>query len=117
MKEEKFFKVCKLSDLREMEGKRFIVPSSDDSGDEVEIALFKVDDVVYALNNICPHQHSALIYDGFIENNCVICPAHGWMFDLKTGKQPTGVRGLDVYPVKVENDEVYVAAFSKKYNW
>jgi nitrite reductase/ring-hydroxylating ferredoxin subunit len=117
MIEQNFYKVCRLSDLRDRVGKRFIIPASDNSGDEIEVALFKVDDEVYALSNICPHQHTALIYDGFIEKNCVVCPAHGWMFELKTGKQPTGAKGLDVYPVKIENGEVYVAAYSKKFNW
>lgn len=117
MNEIKFHRVCKLNELRENEGRRFIVPASDNSGDEVEIALFKVDGEIFALSNICPHQHTALIYDGFIEDGCVVCPAHGWKFELKTGNQPTGRKGLDVYQVKIENDEILVAAHSKKNNW
>mgnify|MGYP005837865689 FL=1 len=117
MNEKIFRKVCKLSDLRDRVGRRFLISSSDNPSDEVEVALFKVDDEVYALSNICPHQHTALIYDGFIEKNCVVCPAHGWMFELNTGNQPTGAKGLDVFPVKIENGEVYVAAYSKKFNW
>lgn len=117
MKEQNFYRVCRLSDLSDRKGKRFLIPTSDNSGDEVEVALFKVDNEVYALSNICPHQHTVLIYDGFIENNCVVCPAHGWMFELKTGNQPTGAKGLDVFPVKIENGEVYVAVYSKKFNW
>ncbi len=117
MTEKNYYRICKVNELRENQGKRFIVPSSDDTGEEIEIAVFKVDNEIYALSNICPHQHSALIYDGFIEDHCVICPAHGWKFELRTGNQPTGRKGLDVYPVKVENGEVYVAAHSKKINW
>ena len=52
----------------------------------VEIAVFKIDSKVFALSNICPHQHTALIYDGFVEDGCVVCPAHGWKFNLRTGK-------------------------------
>lgn len=117
MSEKNFYKVCKINELRENEGRRFVIPASDDSGDEVEIAVFKVDGDIYALSNICPHQHTALIYDGFIEDGCVVCPAHGWKFDLKTGNQPTGRKGLDVYPIKIEKDEIFVAAHSKKFNW
>ncbi|MCX8107111.1 MAG: Rieske 2Fe-2S domain-containing protein [Ignavibacterium album] len=117
MSEKKFYKVCKINELRENKGRRFVIPASDDSGDEVEIAVFKVDGDIYALSNICPHQHTALIYDGFIEDGCVVCPAHGWKFDLKTGNQPTGRKGLDVYPIKIEKDEIFVAAHSKKFNW
>lgn len=107
---EGFTRLCKINELREKIGKRFIV-------NNVEVALFKVDGEIYALNNICPHQHSPLIYDGFIEEGCVVCPAHGWMFDLKTGKMKTGSNGLDSYEVKIINDDVYVKVFQKKFNW
>lgn len=117
MKEKKFYRICKVNELREDEGRRFIVPASDNPDDEVEIAVFKVEGNIYALSNICPHQHTALIYDGFIEDGCVVCPAHGWKFELKTGNQPTGRKGLDVYPVKIEKGEILVAAHSKKFNW
>lgn len=117
MNEFKFHRVCKINELRDNEGRKFIVPASDDSGDEIEIALFKVQNEIYALSNICPHQHTALIYEGFIEDGCVVCPAHGWKFDLRTGNQPTGSKGLDVYPIKIDKDEIFVAAYSKKFNW
>ena len=74
-----YTKICPLNELRESEGKRFMV-------DDVDIALFRIQDKVYAVNNRCPHQQSALIYDGFVEDGFVICPAHGWMFDLKSGR-------------------------------
>lgn len=117
MSSQRFYKVCGVDELKEKEGKRFIIPSSDNPDEEVEIALFKVDDEIFALSNICPHQHTALIYDGFIEDNCVICPAHGWKFELRTGNQPNGRKGLDNYQVKIEKGEVYVSAHSKKFNW
>jgi NAD(P)H-dependent nitrite reductase small subunit len=108
--EENFVKICKLKDLKENHGQRFIV-------DEKEIAVFKVENEIYALNNICPHQHSALLYDGFIENGYVICPAHGWSFNLKNGKQPTGSRGVDSYEVEILDDDVYVKITHKDLNW
>lgn len=108
--ENGFVKICRVSDLKEKCGKRFVV-------DEVEVAVFKVDNEIYALNNICPHQHTALIYDGFIEDNCVICPAHGWEFRLKSGDMKSGKKGLDTYPVEIRDDDVYVKVFRKKLNW
>ncbi len=105
-----FFDVCSVYELKKERGKRFLI-------DDVEIALFKVNNEIYALNNICPHQHSPLIYDGFIEEGCVVCPAHGWMFDLKTGKMPTGRKGLDAYEVKIVNDRIWVKVFKKKLLW
>lgn len=108
--EETYTKICSLSDLKENQGKRFLI-------NDVELAVFKVNNEVFVLNNICPHQHTALIYDGFIEDGCVVCPAHGWMFNLKTGRQPTGARGLDTYQVKIINDEVYAIVKAKELNW
>ena len=110
MMEPGFTKLCKITELKENHGKRFLV-------DDVEVAVFKIGEEVFALSNICPHQHTALIYDGFVENEFVVCPAHGWMFNLKTGKQPTGSRGLDSYPVKIIDDEVYVLVTKKELNW
>ena len=105
-----FTPLCSFNELREKNGKRFII-------DDVEIAVFRLDGKIYALSNICPHQHTAMIYDGFIENSCVVCPAHGWMFDLRTGKTPTGGKGLDVYETKVIAGRVFVKAVKRELKW
>ena len=73
--------------LQKRIGKRFII-------DDVDIAVFKIDEEIFVVSNICPHQHSPLIYDRFVEDECVVCPAHGWMFKLRTGKTPMGYGGL-----------------------
>ncbi len=51
-------KLCKVTELPESEGKRFIVNGED-------IAVFKVGEKIHAIGNICPHQHAAAIYTGF----------------------------------------------------
>ncbi|MEW6654466.1 MAG: Rieske 2Fe-2S domain-containing protein [Bacteroidota bacterium] len=107
---EGFSKVCKVNDLKEKFGQRFFV-------DDVDVALFKVEGEIFALSNICIHQKAAIIYDGYIENNCVYCPAHGWMFDLRTGKFPQGTKGLDSYEVQIVGEDVYVKVFKKELRW
>jgi len=107
---EGFQKICSIKDLHENAGKRFIVNNT-------EIAVFLIDNKIYALSNICPHQHTALIYDGFIENGYVVCPAHGWMFNLKTGRTSEGGSGLEVYKTIVVDEQVYVKVEEKKYSW
>jgi nitrite reductase/ring-hydroxylating ferredoxin subunit len=102
--------VCKVSELENNIGKRFII-------NETEIAVFKSNEKIYALNNICPHQQTALIYDGFIEDGCVVCPAHGWKFKLQDGKKPGGSHGLESYDVKIINDDIYVKVVVKEQNW
>lgn len=110
MTEEGFTKLCRVSDLSDRQGKRFIV-------DDTEVALFKVDNQIYALSNICPHQHTALIYDGFIEDGCVVCPAHGWMFELKTGKLKDGAARLTAFPLIIEDDHIFVKVSKKELEW
>jgi nitrite reductase/ring-hydroxylating ferredoxin subunit len=108
--EEDYKRLCKLSELKENQGQRFIV-------DDIEVAVFKIAEEIFAVSNICPHQHTALIYDGFIEDGCVVCPAHGWIFNLKTGKQPTGASGLNTYSTKIINGEVFVLINKKELKW
>lgn len=110
MNENEFKKICKLSELKEKQGRRFYI-------DEVDVAVFKVDGVVYALSNICPHQHSTVMYDGFIENEKVVCPVHGWEFKLCDGTIGEGRKGLDSYEAKIENDDVYVKVFKRELKW
>ena len=107
---EGFEKICKLTDIQEKIGKRFMI-------NDIDIAVFKVDGEIYALNNICPHQHASIIYDGFVDNGCVICPAHGWEFQLKNGKMHTGGSCLAPYEVKIINNNVYIKVYGKKVDW
>jgi nitrite reductase/ring-hydroxylating ferredoxin subunit len=107
---EGFERVCKVTDLSERTGKRFFVNDTD-------VALFKVEDEIYALSNVCPHQHSSVIYDGYFEDDFVVCPAHGWKFNVKTGRQPAGNKGLDKYEVIVSEGYIYVKAAKKELKW
>lgn len=107
---EDFFRVCKLNELTEKTGRRFFV-------NDTEIALFKIGGSVFAVNNICPHQHSAIIYDGIIEDDYVICPVHGWKFNLKTGKQPSGYSGINSYDVLISENDIYVRVLKKELSW
>lgn len=108
--------LCKKNELPEKRGKKFIV-------NETEIAVFKIDGEIFALDNICPHQHSAIIYDGFLEDGFVVCPAHGWKFNLKTGNKDDGNRGLKKYDVIIDEENIYINvenpenSFGAKFKW
>jgi 3-phenylpropionate/trans-cinnamate dioxygenase ferredoxin subunit len=73
-----------------------------------DIALFNVQDSVYALDDSCPHQGSSLVV-GKVEGTTVTCRAHGLRFDLATGcmrsSLPLRVR---TYPVRIEGGRVQV---------
>ncbi|HMS64566.1 MAG TPA: nitrite reductase (NAD(P)H) small subunit [Ignavibacteria bacterium] len=107
--EEEYIKICKVSEVYNRKGKPFQLD------DENEIALFKVDGIVYAVDNICPHNHTSQMYDGYIEEMYVACPVHGFQFHLATGEQPTKMGcKLRTFEVKVIDEYVYVKKPSVK---
>lgn len=106
----KYFFICNINELPEGKGKRFYV-------NECEIAVFKINGEISVLSNICPHQKSAIIYDGIIEDEKIICPAHGWEFNIKTGCYLDGRHGLDSYEKKIENGKLFAKVFRKELKW
>lgn len=107
---KKYHFICNISELKESVGKRFYINDTD-------IAVFLVKDRVFVLGNVCPHQKAASIYEGFVEDNCVICPLHGWKFNLYDGKMHNGNTGLESFEVKIENENIYAIVYPKKLNW
>ena len=79
------------------------------SCDGKSIAIFKVDDDYYAMHNVCPHAY-ALLTDGFTEGDTVECALHGAVFHIPTGRcvAPPADTDLDVHPVKLEDNQIYV---------
>jgi nitrite reductase/ring-hydroxylating ferredoxin subunit len=73
-----------------------------------DVAVFRRGDEVLAIGNECPHQGGSLC-DGMVEGDIVICPRHGWEFDLRSGACMT-VPGEAVprYDVTVEDGAVYL---------
>ncbi|MCC6177752.1 MAG: Rieske (2Fe-2S) protein [Chloroflexi bacterium] len=64
---------------------------------------------LYALDNQCPHLGGPLDR-GTCDDGIITCPWHGWRFNVRTGRAvwPAGVWGAARFPLKVEDDEVYV---------
>ena len=62
-----------------------------------------------ALDNICIHRGGPLS-QGMIENGNIVCPWHGWAFDLGTGCATHDVaRRARRYPLRIDGDAVYVS--------
>jgi len=76
---------------------------------ERSFALFRLADGIYALDDICSHEYSRLS-EGEIWRGQVMCPKHGSRFDIKTGKVEglPATRPVRTYPVKVEEEAVYI---------
>ena len=105
-----FVKICLFSDLKEGSGKQIFV-------NDTEIAVFRMGNEVFALSNICPHQKTHLIHEGYIEEGKVTCPVHGWMFDLRTGNIAEERHGLTPYEVKIIDNLVYLKIVDKSIEW
>jgi nitrite reductase/ring-hydroxylating ferredoxin subunit len=73
------------------------------------IALYVVDDEVYATSNICTHQF-ALLSDGYQENGEIECPLHQGRFDVRSGKALCSPLTVDLatYQVEVREGDVWV---------
>jgi NAD(P)H-dependent nitrite reductase small subunit len=76
--------------------------------DGVSIALFKVGDKIYAIDNVCPHKGGALAEGGLKE--CVVtCPWHGWKFDVTTGAMSSNPSiKVKSYPVKLQGSTISI---------
>lgn len=76
---------------------------------EVEIALFKLADKVYAIDNICTHGNARLC-EGYVEGHSVECPFHQALFDLRDGSVQCGPATIPVksWPIRLEGDRVYL---------
>ena len=74
------------------------------------ICLVKADNTVYAFLNTCTHI-SGPIHEGDFSGHVVTCPWHGSQFDIRNGNVLRGPakQQLYTYPVKIEDDTVYVA--------
>jgi nitrite reductase/ring-hydroxylating ferredoxin subunit len=93
------------------------------------IAIFRLDDEYYAIQDFCVHQGGPMckgadIRPRYLESTktetgwqlsqnqdvpTVACPWHGWEYNLETGDHvaPTGYT-LRTYPVIVKEEELYI---------
>jgi nitrite reductase/ring-hydroxylating ferredoxin subunit len=75
------------------------------------IGLFKVDEDIYAMDDICTHGN-ALLSDGEMDGHGIECPLHAGLFDVRDGRAMCAplTRDARCHAVKVEAGVVYVAA-------
>jgi toluene monooxygenase system ferredoxin subunit len=71
------------------------------------LLLYRLEGAVYCTGGICPHQGRALV-DGRIEGDKIICAAHSWVFEIKTGLAPFLGCKIPSLETKVENGEIWI---------
>jgi len=75
-----------------------------------DVLLVWVDGEVFAIEDACNHAGASLA-EGWLEEKCVVCPMHGYVFDLATGKllRPRGLcSDQRTYKVSVEGTDVVI---------
>ncbi len=96
-----FVKVANLSDIPKARGARI-------EAEGREIALFNVDNVIYAIDNQCLHSGGPLS-EGRVQDGIVACPWHLWQFDVRTGTMVNApTLKVACYAVKVSGGEVWL---------
>ena len=76
----------------------------------LQIAIFKVGENVFAIDNRCPHEGYPLV-QGTVDSNCVLtCNWHNWKFRLQDGQCILGGDNVRHYPVKVDDGQVWIDA-------
>ena len=94
-------KVANINDLKDGEARTV-------SANGEAIALYRINDKFYATTNTCPHRGGPL-GEGFLEDEVVACPWHGWRYDVKTG-MCTNMPGVKIqtFNVIVQGNDVMV---------
>lgn len=95
-------KAARLEDVPEGRGHRVDVAGH-------RIALFRIDDDVYAIGDRCSHAEASLA-EGEVFDHAVECPRHGSEFDLATGEPGAlpATQPVPVYAVDVTDGDVFV---------
>jgi len=97
-------RVTRVEDIPPYEGRAVTIEG-------VELAIFNLGDRFVTIENRCPHQGGPLC-DGIVSGISVVCPLHGWKFDLESG---LAVRAslpacVATFPTCVENGVILVDA-------
>ena len=77
------------------------------------LLVFRTEDRVYAISNVCAHQGAAL-HRGSVDvrggTPISTCPAHGSMFDMSSGvvRRGPAMHPVAAYDAKIEGDTVVV---------
>ena len=113
------YEIAEIDELSE-EGSRIIAEVTGQ-----EIAVFRYKDDFHAVANYCIHQAGPLCEGPLTgrttldddkwgwkyeeEEKYVMCPWHGWTFDITTGRSPKDDRyAVPTYDIEVEDGTVYV---------
>lgn len=97
-----FLRVASLNEIPTDRGLRVRVG-------EVDVGLYRVGETVHAMEDVCPHAGFPLSR-GHLEGCVIVCDAHGWPFDVRTGFDPKQSDGFPIpcFAVRIVGENVEV---------
>jgi len=98
---EGFVEVCNVGDFEEGRAKIFCI-------DAERIAVYKHENKLYALHNVCKHQGGPL-GEGKIIDGCITCPWHGYQYLPQNGQSPPPfTEKVSTYDIKIIEKKVWL---------
>lgn len=99
--QEGFVYVCDVSGIEDTRAKIFCV-------DKERIAVYRFEEKLYAIHNVCKHQGGPL-GEGKIIDGCITCPWHGYQYLPHNGQSPPPFKEkVSTYNIKVIDGKVWV---------
>ncbi len=96
-----FYRVCRVDEIPENRAKTVMINGQN-------IAIFKYNNKLSAINNLCRHQNGPL-GEGKIIDGCITCPWHGYQYLPHTGQSPPPfTEKVETYDVDLIDGWVYV---------
>ena len=93
--------VCTLSEIENNRAKMVNVANE-------RIAIFKYDEKLSAVHNVCKHQNGPL-GEGKVVDGCIICPWHGYQYKPQDGCSPAPfTEKVSTYQLKLDGNNIYV---------
>ena len=73
------------------------------------VAVFRLGDELFAIDNLCLHKAGPLCEGGIDGADVVTCPWHGWSYEIRTGTLVQDPRvGVSKHDVRIDGDTVSV---------
>lgn len=77
--------------------------------ESLQLAIIKVNDHIFAIENKCPHQGLSLENGIIDEEQCTLtCNWHHWQFNLLNGEALEGGANISTFKTKVENEYIWI---------
>ncbi|MDR0990574.1 MAG: non-heme iron oxygenase ferredoxin subunit [Propionibacteriaceae bacterium] len=99
----------KVANVGDIEDEEALIVEADDTGLDKAIAVFRVGEEYFAIDDMCTHAVASL-GDGYTDGDIVECPIHAAKFSMQTGEALTlpATKPVCTHQVEVRGDEIWL---------